>query len=131
MVLKSFGGKYNIGFGIPIEFPSQRKKYLNRPINKKLDSCGPVSHLKESTISDLESPPNFQVKEEKIVKSVHKQEIGLVWSSESFEVKYNIGFGIPSEFPSQRKILLKSVQKQRNYAYIKNAKNYFYHFCLL
>ena len=30
------------------------------------------------------------------------QEIGLLWSSESFEVKYNIGFGIPIEFPSQR-----------------------------
>ena len=24
--------------------------------------CGPVSHLRESTISDLESPSNFQVK---------------------------------------------------------------------
>ena len=32
-------------------------------INKKLDFCGPVSHLRESTISDLESPSNFQVKE--------------------------------------------------------------------
>ena len=36
-------------------------------------------------------------------KPVHKQEIGLLWSSESFEVKYNIGFGIPIEFPSQRR----------------------------
>ena len=27
----------------------------------------------------------------------------LLWSSESFEVKYNIGFGIPIEFPHQRK----------------------------
>ena len=42
----SFEIKYNIGFGIPIEFPSQRKK---------------------------------------IVKLVHKQEIGLLWSRESFE----------------------------------------------
>ena len=96
---ESFEVKYNIGFGIPIEFPSQRKKiiqigpetpklrkmdlcgpkviwgniqyriwnphriskskkknYSNRSINKKLDFCGPVSHLRESTISDLESP---------------------------------------------------------------------------
>ena len=44
-------------------------------------------------ISDLESPSNFQVKEEeKLFESVHKQEIRLLWSSESFEVKYNIGF---------------------------------------
>ena len=32
------------------------------------NSCGPVSDLSESTISDLESPSNFQVKEEKIIK---------------------------------------------------------------
>ncbi len=35
----------------------------------------------------------------------------LLWSSESFELKYNIGFGIPIDFPSQRK---KSVHKQEN-----------------
>ena len=55
-------------------------------------------------MTDLESPSNFQVKEEeKNFKSVHKHEIGLLWSSEAFEVKYNIGFGIPIEYPSQRK----------------------------
>ena len=32
---------------------------------KKLDFWGPVSHLRESTISDLESPSIFQVIEEK------------------------------------------------------------------
>ena len=31
------------------------------------------------------------------------QDIKLLWFRESFEVKYNIGFGIPIEFPSQRK----------------------------
>ena len=37
VVLKSFGGKYNIGFGIPIEFPSQRKKnYSNRSRNNEI-----------------------------------------------------------------------------------------------
>ncbi len=46
-----------------------------------MDFCGPVSHLKQSTILDLES----------ISKS-------------------------------KKKNLLKSVQKQRNYAIIKNAK---------
>ena len=35
---------------------------------KKLDFCGPVSHLKQSTISYLEFPPNFQVKEKKIIQ---------------------------------------------------------------
>ena len=34
--------------------------------------CGPVSHLRESTLSDLESPSNFQVKEKKLFKSGHK-----------------------------------------------------------
>ena len=29
----------------------------------------------------------------------------LLWSSESFEGKYNIGFGIPIEFPSKKKII--------------------------
>ena len=62
----------------------------------------------------MESPSNFQGKEEEIVKSVHKQEIGLLWSNESFEGKYNIGFGIPIEFPSQRKInyLNRSINKE-------------------
>ncbi len=30
-------------------------------------------------------------------------DVKLLWSSESFEVKYNIGFGIPIEFPNQRR----------------------------
>ena len=64
---ESFEGKYNIVFEIPIKFKVKEKKYSNRSINKeirKLDFCGPESHLRESTISDLESPSNFQVKEE-------------------------------------------------------------------
>ena len=51
-------------------------------------------------------------------KPVHKQEIGLLWFSESFEVKYNIGFGIPIEFPSQRKKVFKSVHKQGNWTFV-------------
>ena len=51
----------------------KEEKKSNRSINKKLDFGGPVSHLRESTISDLESPSNFQVKEKKILKSVKKQ----------------------------------------------------------
>ncbi len=38
-------------------------------INKKFKNFwGPVSHFRESTISDLESPSNFQVKEKKIIQ---------------------------------------------------------------
>ena len=44
---ESFEVKYNIGTGIPIEFPNKREKtYSNRSINNKLDYCGPVSHLR-------------------------------------------------------------------------------------
>ena len=54
----------------------------------------------------------------KLFKSVHKQEIGLLWSSESFEGKYDIGFGIPIESPSQRKKLFKSDHKQGNWTFM-------------
>ena len=62
---ESFDVKYNIGFGIPINFTNQKKFYSNQSINKKSDICGPVKHLRQSTISDLESPSNFQGKENK------------------------------------------------------------------
>ena len=43
---ESFEVKYNIGFGIPIKFPSQRKKIIQiGPETTKLDFCGPNSHL--------------------------------------------------------------------------------------
>ena len=35
-----------------------------------MDFCGQESHLRESTISELESPSNFQVKEKKNAKIV-------------------------------------------------------------
>ena len=38
---------------------------------------------------------------------MHKEEIGLFWSSESFEGKYFIGFGIPIKFPSQRNKIIE------------------------
>ena len=57
-------GKYNIGFGISIKFPSQSKK---------------------------------------IVKSVHKQEIGILWSSESFEVDLES----PSNFQVREKKIIE------------------------
>ena len=46
------------------------------------------------------------------------EEIGLLWSSQSFEGKYHIGFGIPIEFSSQRKKIFKSVHKQGNWTFV-------------
>ena len=64
----------NIGFGIPIKFPSQRKKsYSNPSIKKEIGLLWPRQSFRESTISDLESPLNFQVKEKIVFKSVKKQ----------------------------------------------------------
>ena len=45
----------------------------------------------------------FKISDNQTNKDKCRLEIELLWSSESFEVKYNIGFGIPIEFPSQRK----------------------------
>ena len=42
---ESFEVKYDIGLGIPIENPSHREINLNQSINKKLDFCGPMSHM--------------------------------------------------------------------------------------
>ena len=45
---------------------------------------------------------------------MHKQEIGLLWSSESFEVKNSIGFGITIEIPSKKKNLQHSQKEFRS-----------------
>ncbi len=65
--------------------------------------CGLVNHLRWSTISDLESPLNLQIKGKKLFKSVHKQGNWTFVVREWFEGKYNSGFGISIKFPSQRK----------------------------
>ena len=75
--------------------------------------------FEESTISDLESPSNFQVKEKKIFKSVHKQGNWTFVVQIVIYRKYNIGFWIPIKFSSQRrKKIFKSVQKQRNWTFV-------------
>ncbi len=38
-----------------------------------INFCGPVNNLRRSTISDLESSSNYQVKEKNLFKSVHRQ----------------------------------------------------------
>ena len=80
-----------------------------------MDSCGPVSHLRESTISDLEFPIEFSSQRKTILNRFINKEIGLLWSSKSFEGKYNIEFKNPIKFPSQRKKIFKSVHKQGNW----------------
>ena len=66
--------------------------------------CGPVNHLRWSTISDLESPSNFQIKEEeKLFKSVRKQGNWAFVVQTVIWRKYNIKFWIPIKFWSQRK----------------------------
>ena len=63
---ESFEVKYNIRFGIHIEFPKQnKKKYSNRSINKEIGLLWSRQSFGESTISNLESQSKFQVKEEK------------------------------------------------------------------
>ncbi len=48
---------------------------------------------------------NTKTKMTTFIKTKFKisEEIGLLWASQSFEGKYNIGFGFPIEFPSQRR----------------------------
>ena len=48
------------------EYPIISRLILQRIIITNF--CGPLSHLSESEISDLESPSNFQAKENKIIQ---------------------------------------------------------------
>ena len=57
-------------------------------------------------ISDLESPSNFQVKEKKIFKSVHKKGNWTFVVQTVIWGKYVIRFGIFNEFPSQRNFFI-------------------------
>ena len=70
-------------------------------IKTKFKISEEIGLLWESTISDLKSPSNFQVKEKKLFKSVHKQGNWTFVVREWFEGKYNIGFVIPIKFPSK------------------------------
>ena len=62
--------KYRLAANIT-EYHIISKLILQRIIITNI--CGPVSHLRESTISDLESTSNFLVKEKNLLKSVQKQ----------------------------------------------------------
>ncbi len=60
-----------------------------------------------TSISDLESPSNFQVKGKKIFKSVHKQGNYTFVDQRVILGKKNIGFGIPIKFSSQRNKIIQ------------------------
>ena len=73
VVLKSFGGKYNIGFGIPIEFPSQRKKIIQiGPETTKLDFCGQDSHFGKVQYRKLNPNQNSKSKKKKKYALINK-----------------------------------------------------------
>ena len=59
--------------------------------------------FEESMISDCKSPINFQIKENKLFKSVLKKEIGLLWSRESFEESIISDLESPSNFKAKEK----------------------------
>ena len=105
VVQKTFEINYDIGFGIPNEFPVERKELgWNWSINRKL---GHVVQLIiwDKLISNFESLMYFQLKETREknwLKLGHKQ---WNWTFEFrvlFEVNYNIGFGNFIKFPSQK-----------------------------
>ena len=82
-----------------ILFPSQRNFfYSNRSINKEIGLLWSRQSFGESTISDFESPSNFQVKEKKIFKSVKKQRnYALIKNAKIVMFKWTLGSGESSE----------------------------------
>ena len=96
---ESFEVKYNIGFGIPIEFPNQRKKFIQiGPETTKFDFCGQDSHLGKVQYRILNPNQNSKSKKKNYSNRSRNNEImlklkmskssclnGLLWSRESFE----------------------------------------------
>ncbi len=116
---ESFGVKYNIWFGIPRQFPNQRKKLLKSVHNQEIGLLWSSSYLRRSTISFLESPSNFKIKEKKKYtnRSINK-EIILLWSRESFMESTISDLESPSNFQVREKKLFKSVHKQVNRTFV-------------
>ena len=104
----------------PSNFQVKEKKYLNRSRNNEIGLLWSWQSFGESTILDFESPSNFQVKEKKYLNWSRNNEIGLLWSRQSFG-EYQI-WNPHQISKSRKKKIFKSVQKQRNYALIKNPK---------
>ena len=115
--------KYNIGFWIPIKFQSQRKKIIQiSPETTKLEFCGPESHLGKVKYRILNPHQISKSKNFFFSNRSRNNEIGLMWSWQSFGESTISDFESPSNFQVKEKKLFKLVQKQRNYALTKNAK---------
>ena len=118
-------GKYDIRFGIPIEFPSQRKK-----IFKSVHIQGNWILVVQIVIWGKFNfrfwiPIKFPIqRRKKLFKSVQKQRNYALTKNAKFVMfkwtfvvqrvilgEYNIGFGIPITFPSQRKIIIEIGQE--------------------
>ena len=84
-----------------------------------MDFCGPVSHLRESTISDLETPLNFQLKETNLVEIGQLTRTLDLGASESHLWKTTISdFESPSNFKSKKKKIIQIVHKQGNWTFV-------------
>ena len=100
----------------------EEKKYSNRSIKKEIGLLWSSESFGESTISDLESPSNFQVKEKNIQIGPETTKLDFCGpGSHLGKVQYQILNPHQISKTKKRK-LFKSVQKQRNYALIKNSK---------
>ena len=98
------------------------KKYSNRSINKEIG----LLWFRQSFELNYNIRYWISIKfpsKKKIYSnwSINK-EIGLLWSRELFEESTILDLESPSNFHVKEKKLLKSVQKERNYALIKNAR---------
>ncbi len=74
MVQTVIWGKYDIRFGISIEFPSQRKKIIQiGPETTKLDSYGQDSQLGKVQYRILNPNQNLKSKKKKLFKyNIHQ-----------------------------------------------------------
>ncbi len=87
---ESFEVDFNIGFGIPIEFPSQRKKILKSVHKQEIRHFWSSESFEVKYNIGFGIPIEFRSQIKKIFKSVHKQgnwEIRLLWPRVSIEVK--------------------------------------------
>ncbi len=110
----------NIGFGIPIELLSQRKKILQiGPETTKLDCCGQDSHLGKVRYRILNPNQNSKPKKKKYSNRSRNNEIGLLWSGQAFGESTLSNLESQSKFQvKEEEKILKSDQKQRNWTVV-------------
>ena len=90
----------------------KKKKLFKSSRNNEIWPLWSWQSFGESTISDFESPSNFQVKEEKIYSNRSRNnEIGLLWSRQSFGESTISDFESPS-FQVKKKYSNRSRNKE-------------------